>query len=72
MWFVRTLHVDTYLLHMQIIDSETFTKTEDHEVLIEKKKYELEHRCVCNHSCCCAPPFDCLYPAFDPAVEWGT
>ena len=32
---------------MQIIDSETFTKTEDHEVLIEKKRYELEHRCVC-------------------------
>jgi hypothetical protein len=31
---------------MQIIDSKTFTKTEDHEVLIEKKKYELEHRPV--------------------------
>lgn len=29
-----------------IIDSETFTKTEDHEVLIEKKQYELEHRPV--------------------------
>jgi len=27
-----------------VIDSETFTKTEDHEVLIEKKAYELEHR----------------------------
>lgn len=27
-----------------MIDSETFTKTEDHEVVIEKKKYELEHR----------------------------
>ena len=31
---------------LQIIDSKTFTKTEDHEVLIEKKKYELEHRPV--------------------------
>ena len=30
----------------QIIDSKTFTKTEDHEVLIEKKRYELEHRPV--------------------------
>jgi hypothetical protein len=30
----------------EIIDSETFTKTEDHEVLIEKKRYELEHRPV--------------------------
>jgi hypothetical protein len=30
----------------EIIDSKTFTKTEDHEVLIEKKKYELEHRPV--------------------------
>jgi hypothetical protein len=30
----------------EIIDQETFTKTEDHEVLIEKKKYELEHRPV--------------------------
>jgi len=40
---------------VQIIDSETFTKTEDHEILLEKKRYELEHRCVCNHSCCCAP-----------------
>jgi hypothetical protein len=30
----------------QVIDSETFTKTEDHEVLIEKKRYELEHRPV--------------------------
>jgi len=29
-----------------VIDSETFTKTEDHEVLIEKKAYELEHRPV--------------------------
>ncbi len=31
---------------LQIIDSKTFTKTEDHEVLIEKKRYELEHRPV--------------------------
>lgn len=30
----------------EVIDSETFTKTEDHEVVIEKKKYELEHRPV--------------------------
>jgi len=29
-----------------IIDSKTFTKTIDHEVLIEKKTYELEHRPV--------------------------
>lgn len=29
-----------------MIDSKTFTKTEDHEVLIEKKAYELEHRPV--------------------------
>jgi hypothetical protein len=28
----------------EIIDSKTFTKTVDEEVLIEKKKYELEHR----------------------------
>ena len=31
---------------MQVIDSKTFTKTEDHEVMIEKKAYELEHRPV--------------------------
>ena len=30
----------------EIIDSKTFTKTVDHEVLIEKKQYELEHRPV--------------------------
>mmetsp|Transcript_12732 Transcript_12732/g.38394 ORF Transcript_12732/g.38394 Transcript_12732/m.38394 type:complete len:189 (-) Transcript_12732:457-1023(-) len=30
----------------KVIDSKTFTKTEDHEVLIEKKAYELEHRPV--------------------------
>eukprot|EP00208_Stichococcus_sp_RCC1054_P006745 CAMPEP_0206141194 /NCGR_PEP_ID=MMETSP1473-20131121/12064_1 /ASSEMBLY_ACC=CAM_ASM_001109 /TAXON_ID=1461547 /ORGANISM="Stichococcus sp, Strain RCC1054" /LENGTH=179 /DNA_ID=CAMNT_0053535655 /DNA_START=30 /DNA_END=569 /DNA_ORIENTATION=- len=30
----------------EVIDSKTFTKTEDHEVLIEKKAYELEHRPV--------------------------
>jgi len=29
-----------------IIDSKTFTKTRDEEVLIEKKQYELEHRPV--------------------------
>lgn len=32
--------------HLQVIDSKTFTKTEDHEVLIEKKAYELQHRPV--------------------------
>ena len=36
----------------QIIDSKTFTKTEDHEVLIEKKRYELEHRPVEKQVCC--------------------
>jgi len=30
----------------EIIDSKTFTKTVDHEVLVEKKQYELEHRPV--------------------------
>jgi len=30
----------------EIIDQERFTKTEDHEVVIEKKAYELEHRPV--------------------------
>jgi hypothetical protein len=30
----------------EIIDQERFTKTEDHEVIIEKKAYELEHRPV--------------------------
>jgi hypothetical protein len=30
----------------QVIDSETFTKTEDHERLVEKKRYELEHHPV--------------------------
>lgn len=30
----------------EIIDSERFTKTEDHEIVIEKKAYELEHRPV--------------------------
>jgi len=30
----------------EVVDSETFTKTEDHEVVIEKKAYELEHRPV--------------------------
>lgn len=29
-----------------VIDTKTFTKTEDHEVLIEKKAYELQHRPV--------------------------
>ena len=33
-----------YLVIVQIIDSKTFTKTVDEEVLIEKKTYELEHR----------------------------
>lgn len=31
-------------MNVQIIDSKTFTKTVDEEVLIEKKMYELEHR----------------------------
>ena len=30
----------------QVIDSRTFNKTVDHEVLVEKKLYELEHRPV--------------------------
>lgn len=30
----------------EVIDSETFTKTEDHQRLVEKKKYELEHHPV--------------------------
>lgn len=30
----------------EIIDQERFTKTEDHEIVIEKKAYELEHRPV--------------------------
>lgn len=33
-------------LYIQVLDSKTFTKTEDHEVMIEKKEYELEHRPV--------------------------
>ena len=35
---------ETVIRESEIIDSKTFTKTVDHEVLIEKKEYILEHR----------------------------
>jgi hypothetical protein len=39
-------HTGGVIDEREIIDSKTFTKTVDHEVLVEKKQYELEHRPV--------------------------